>query len=768
MRRLFILFVALSNIALAQTQKDYFKNRLWYNNPANTWNQALPIGNGTLGAMVFGNPFEERIQLNESSVWAGNGDDFVNPKAKAALPKVRELLFQKKYIEAQNLADSDIMGQKLVKSTYQTLGDLHLSLKTGPDEAFNYQRSLNLDSAISTVKYKQLKITYNREVFASAPAKVIIVHLTADVAKSISFNLSLTRPGDLAKIEVNGNRINLYEHVNNGIGVKLYASIRVLNTGGTLTVDPSGKILTLKKANEATIFISAATDFSSKDPLNDIQTRLDLATKKDYETLKKEHVADYQKYFNRVTLDLGANMSQNFPTDARLAAFRNGNTDPSLMALYYQFGRYLLISSSRPGGLPANLQGIWGDGLLQPWTGDYHININAQMNYWPAEITNLSEMQMPFIDYINKLVPDGKKTARDMYGLNGAVAHFGSDIFYYTETRGKLFWAMWPMGLAWCTQHIWEHYLFTGDNTYLANEGYNTLKEAAVFFDELLVKDPNTGLLVSGPSVSPENSFKTPDGKNATMVMGPTMDHMIIRELFKNTIAAAKLLNKDAALVKKLQYSLSQLSPTKIASDGRIMEWPEEFKEVEPGHRHISHLFGLYPGKEITSETPDLFAAAKKTLDFRLANGGGSTGWSRAWIINFFARLKQPEKAYENLEALLKISTLDNLLDNHPPFQIDGNFGGIAGMTEMLLQSHTGEVVLLPALPKEWTNGTINGIMARGGFEVNMNWTGGKLETVQIKSVLGNKLVLHYGNEKLVIDTQKGGIYKFNQFLKTI
>jgi alpha-L-fucosidase 2 len=378
------------------------------------------------------------------------------------------------------------------------------------------------------------------------------------------------------------------------------------------------------------------------------------------------------------------------------------------------------------------------------------------MNYWPAEITNLSEMQMPFIDYINKLVPDGKKTARDMYGLNGAVAHFGSDIFYYTETRGKLFWAMWPMGLAWCTQHIWEHYLFTGDNTYLANEGYNTLKEAAVFFDELLVKDPNTGLLVSGPSVSPENSFKTPDGKNATMVMGPTMDHMIIRELFKNTIAAAKLLNKDAALVKKLQYSLSQLSPTKIASDGRIMEWPEEFKEVEPGHRHISHLFGLYPGKEITSETPDLFAAAKKTLDFRLANGGGSTGWSRAWIINFFARLKQPEKAYENLEALLKISTLDNLLDNHPPFQIDGNFGGIAGMTEMLLQSHTGEVVLLPALPKEWTNGTINGIMARGGFEVNMNWTGGKLE------------VLHYGNEKLVIDTQKGGIYKFNQFLKTI
>ncbi|RRN78140.1 glycoside hydrolase family 95 protein, partial [Pseudoxanthomonas sp. SGD-10] len=514
--------------------------------------------------------------------------------------------------------------------------------------------------------------------------------------------------------------------------------------------------------------LAAATNFNHQNPLQTVKSRIADALKTSYETHKANHIADYQQYFKRVSLDLGTNNSVNFPTDSRLSALRNGNQDPALFALYYQYGRYLLISSSRKGGLPANLQGIWAEGLQVPWNGDYHININAQMNYWHAESTNLSEMHLPFFDYLRNLGPDGRKTAKDMYGLNGEVAHFASDIFYYTEPWGKPQWAMWPTGLAWCTQHIWEHYLYTGDVNFLKEQGYDILKQSSIFFLDWLVKNPKSNLLVSGPSISPENTFRTKDGKIATMVMGPTMDHMIIRELFQNTIGAAKVLKTDEKLVNRLEKALLELTPTQIGSDGRILEWSEELEEAEPGHRHISHLFGLYPGREITPDSKELFEAAKKTIDYRLKHGGGHTGWSRAWIINFYARLQQADKAYEHLNLLLQKSTLNNLLDNHPPFQIDGNFGGTAGITEMLMQSHYKGVDLLPALPKDWVNGQVWGIVARGGFEIDISWQNNRLKEVKIISRLGNPLQLKYRNTAIEMNTKQGSIYRFDENLRLL
>jgi len=489
--------------------------------------------------------------------------------------------------------------------------------------------------------------------------------------------------------------------------------------------------------------------------------------KKPFEEIRKEHIADYQHFFKRVDLDLGRSDGSYFPTDARIQAVQNGFVDQDLIKLYYQFGRYLLISSSRPGGLPANLQGLWADGLYPPWSADYHININIQMNYWPSEITNLSELQMPFLEFIRALQTNAHRTATQMYGLPGAVAHFATDAWHFTEPYGEPQWAMWPMGLAWCCQHLWEHYLFTEDKEYLKKMGYPLMKESALFCAAWLVENPVTKQLVSGPSISPENRFITKNGDTATMVMGPTMDHMIIRDVLTNTINAAKTLNQDKPLINRLEKILTRLAPTKIGSDGRILEWTEEFKEPEPGHRHISHLFGLFPGKEINQQkTPELMQAARKTIDYRLAHGGGHTGWSRAWIINYFARLKDGETAYQNLLALLRKSTLTNLFDNHPPFQIDGNFGATAGMTEMLLQSQAGEIELLPALPEEWQRGYIHGIVARGGFDVDIDWDGGRLKAVRILSTLGNTAVIRYGDKVITVKTEKGRSYSFNGALQ--
>ena len=739
-----------------------------FDRPAADWNEALPVGNGRLGGMIYGTPYTELIQLNEDSVWHGGPMDRNNPSALEKLSEIRRLIFDGRIREAQELCAHALSGIPEEQRHYEMLANLYLLFDGGKDEITDYRRSLDLCTAAAEVSFVRGGVRYERRVIASYPDGILAIRLTADRPGCISFHPVLARGGITWDLSPGQTQIYRHPGYNNAIdkvwtadgdtlcisarcggegAVSLCCGVKVAVQGGTTEV--IGCSVMIKNADSATVFVAADTTFRQDDPCASVLERLRNAAQNPWEVILERHIADYRALYDRVRLSLPDDgcASAGKPTPERLEEFRNHRSDNILTELLFNFGRYLLISCSRPGSLPANLQGIWNKDFFPMWGSKYTININAQMNYWPADSCNLSECHLPLIDHIERMRTNGRRTARVMYGCGGFMAHHNTDIWGDTAPQDVcLSSTFWMMGAVWLCLHIWEHYRFTGDEAFL-REHYPAMLEAAEFVTDYLVDDGEW--LVTCPTSSPENTYRLPNGEEGVVCKGAAMDNQLIRELFTACIDGADILDARDSFTDKLKSTLERIAPISVGRHGQIMEWNEDYEEVEPGHRHISQLFALHPGTQISPDTtPELAQAARTTLERRLSFGGGHTGWSRAWIINMYARLHDGDAALENINALLTHSVLPNLFDNHPPFQIDGNFGACAGIAEMLLQSHNGAIVLLPALPEAWHSGSVSGLRARGGVTVSIEWENHCVTRALLVADRDCTVTVRWGNEE--------------------
>jgi alpha-L-fucosidase 2 len=749
------------------------KSELWYEKPAEKWEDALPIGNGRLGAMIFGIPGKERIQLNEDSLWPGGPDDWGLAEGKRAdLEVIRGYLISGEHQKADSLLVLKF-SRKGVTRSHQTMGDLWLDFDW--NDITDYKRSLDLDEAISYTEFKSEGYQVTQEIFATAPNQAILIKLHTTHPDGFRGMIRMDRPLDknfpTAETKaVNNNLLEMKGMVTQRggqidskpfpilNGVKFKVLLLAQNQDGEIKAGTAG--LEVNGPKEIYLKLVAETSFYHSDFETKAEARLDEIGFISWGQLQQAHLREYKSWYDRMSLTLGETSADDTPTDKRIQNVKAGQTDLHLEKILFDFGRYLLISSSRPGTNPANLQGLWNQHISAPWNADYHLNINLQMNYWPAEVTNLSELHLPLFDFTDGLIENGKKPASVNFEMRGAMLPHTTDIWKIPFLQAATaYWGSWIGAGAWLGRHYWEHYLFTQDQDFLEKRALPAFEPLALFYSDWLITDPRDGALVSAPSTSPENQFINENGQKAASTMGAAMDQQLIADIFDIYLKSNEILGKRSELTAKVQSQLTQLRPgIQLGSDGRILEWDREYEEPEKGHRHMSHLYAFHPGSAITKrENPEYFEAVKKTLDFRLANGGAGTGWSRAWLINFSARLLDGEMAYEHIQKLLSTGLYNNLFDAHPPFQIDGNFGYTAAVAEMLLQSHEeGVISVLPALPKAWQSGSVKGLKARGGFTLDFTWESGEVKTVRLKSESGKKVILFADGSEIDLELRAG------------